>query len=138
MSPRSYAAAASVVDAAHDESLPAEVRDVARQAAQQMDETGKVDPAAKAVRDAKRRQAIADRESHAAEVQRDLYRQKAAKARAAVRSGMLDLDPVAVVAICDETAFKQWAYLEEQISDWFATFREARNPGLRVVNGGAE
>lgn len=55
MSPRTYAKAREVVKAAADEALPAEVREVAQAAVEQMDTTGKVEPAHRAVVEAKRK-----------------------------------------------------------------------------------
>jgi hypothetical protein len=136
--------AEEIVDAAEDEDLPEPVRHAAAEARREMNETGKVDPAHRKVRQAKDREVI----RQATELAGDEAAAKAEQLRANYSrlhyqfvTGLLALSPDHVAAAIDGTdmADTQWRMVGEtraRAIEWFDSVLAARPKPFAVIQGG--
>lgn len=125
--------AEKVVKASEDESLPESVREVARQAREEMDRTGKVDPAHRKVREV-----MDGSRDDPDEVSRQKLGRKAAQLHDQYGSGLLALDPQRVAQTVEPEERIVWRATAEQSAKWWSDLLAAlgEGQGLRVVEGG--
>lgn len=130
-----------VIETERDESQPDEVRKIARQAHEDMDRTGKVDPAYRKVVDAKNEAS----NEKAAELlgEDEVAKVKAAKLRAnyhkchvQLTSGLLQLSPEHVARVLDEDLWRGIEQTREGVDDWFDRLFAARPKPFSVIDGG--
>lgn len=128
MSPRTYEKAKVVVEAAQDKTLPAPVREIARQAAEDMDATGKVDGAYRRVVDAQLTSAGMTTDDKAL-----LLRRNAARLLDQSLKGLFALDAAHVAAVLDADEWVLWESAARGASEWFQALNAARPRGLKAV-----
>lgn len=128
MSPRTYEKAKAVVAAAEDKSAPADVREVAREAVEQMDATGRVDGAFRKVMDAQSDAVLGE-----AGAKRERLRTTASRFRSELLSHLLSLDPERVAAAIPPDEWDEWDATASATAKWFAALKGARPDRLRAV-----
>jgi len=134
MGARTYEKAKAVVEAAEDETLPAAARAEAADALEQMNRTGKVDPAFKRVQKAIEPPPPQDD----AEMQR--LKLRAAVARGVCRASAFhsEFRPELVASSIDtEDEWDSYERVRRSMNDWFDQLKALRpGPGLRLMGGG--
>lgn len=124
--------AEKVLNAAEDETQPEPVRQVARQAAENLTMHGaKVDREYKAV------ERVIAEHSDQAQAYRDAQWRKQLVTELGKLGDLKTFDPERVVAICDDDQLFLIDSVCEGVAAWYAEVRRLRQPGLRVVQGGA-
>lgn len=127
-----------VRDLATDEAQPEPVREAAREALEEMDETGKVDGAYQKV--AETQLAVGLDLDNDDEINRRKLRHNANKCLLRIRQGLLLLDPEFVAAAIEPNEWTRWEWEQRDINAWFERLWKTRKEqsGLRVVKGGAQ
>jgi len=134
MSGPTYTKAKAVLEAAEDESLPDAARDVAVEARDEMNRTGKVDPAFKRVQKALEPPPPQDD----AEMQRLKLRAAVGRGVCRVSAFYSEFRPELVASSIDtEDEWDSYERVRRSMNDWFDQLKALRpGPGLRLMGGG--
>lgn len=123
--------AEEIVTAAEDESQPEPVREVARQATEEL-----AKPGAKVDREHKRvKQALAESLAGSIDYQAAQYRKNLSKQLAAVQA-LTAHDPTKVVEVSDALTFEVIDNACRSVASWHEQISKLRSRPLRVVDGG--